>query len=184
MATNQFDRRGSTPPAVYQQQFFVVCGPPPAGSRKTFPRFLRKHWLRSSIITFLGAFLAGKGWAMYDYAGATLLSAWRYELLAGGLSIFTIYLYRTFRRWGQERKRRVMARRKRNKEINILHHTPPPLSPFVQITPEPEFAITIEQWNTQETTRLSEEHLTPTILTDEVIAPDALVLNVEVKKAA
>lgn len=184
MATNHFERQGVPSSALSQQQFFVVCGPPPERNRNAFQRFVRKHRWGSFMLALLGVFLAGKVWALYDYAGATTWYAWRCEALAGGLSLFTLSLYRTFRRWSQERRRRVVARRKRNQESNALLCTPAPLSPAVQITPEPEFAITIEHWNSHEPTRLSEEHLTQTTLPDEFIAPDALVLNVEVKKAA
>ena len=181
MATNHLERRGITPPAIYKQQFFVLCGPPPARNRKALPRFLQKHWLASIIVLFFGVFLTEKAWAMYDYAGATMLYAWRCELLAGGLALLTICLYRTFRRWGIERRRRVVTRREHGKEINVLLCTPPPLSPAIQPISEPEFAITIERWTSHKPT---EESLTQTTFSDELIAPDALVLKVEVKKAA
>ncbi len=184
MATNHFEQQGITPPAIYDQQFFVVCGPPPEGNRNALPRFFRKHWLALIIVLVFGGFLAEKAWAMYDYVGATMLYAWRCELLAGGLSLLTICLYHTFRRWGIERRRRVVARREHSKEINALLCTPPPLSATVQLIPEPEFAITIERWASHHPTRLSEEHLRQAQLPDEFIAPDALVLNFEVKKAA
>ncbi len=184
MATNHFDRRGITPPAIYKQQFFVVCGPPSVKKRNALSRFLRKHWGGSVMLVLAAFFLAGQGWARYDYVGATTLSDWYCEGLAGGLSLFAIYLYRTFRHWGLERQRRVKTRYERSQEINALLCTPPPLSSSVQITPDPEFAFTVEHWDSHAPSQLSEDSVTQTMLSDELIAPDALVLNVEVKKAA
>lgn len=188
MASNHLERRGMTPPAIYNQQVFVVCGPPPKGKHKllAMPKLLRKYWLFSTIVAAFGICLLGIWWAQYDYAGAATLFAWRCELLAAGLSLFTMYLYRKFRRWGKERRRQVVTRQKRSEACNALLCTPPPLPDsghFVQPLHE-EFAITIEHWDSHTPTRLSEELPEPTQLPDEFIAPDALVLNLEVKKAA
>ncbi len=181
MATDHFERQGSLSPAQHKRQFFVVCGPP-VSTRKALPSLLRQHWLVTSFIALLGLLLAGAGWALLGAPSATIMWAWRCELLALVLSMGMLFCYRTFRRWGQKRKWRGAARRTRKPDLNSLLCTPPPLNPSVQITPE--FAITIEHWKSAEPHCLPDEQVPPTALPDELIAPDALVLQVEVKKAA
>ncbi len=181
MATDHFEQQGSSSSARHKQQFFMVCGPP-VSKRKALPNLLRQHWLVTSFIALLGVLLAGAGWAMLGAPGATIMGVWRCELLALALSVGTLCCYRTFRRWGQERKWRGAARRTRKPDLNSLLCTPPPLHPLVQVTPE--FAITIEHWKTNEPQCLPNEQLPPAALPDEFAAPDALVFQVEVKKAA
>ena len=181
MATDHFERQGTSSPARHKQQFFVVCGPP-VSTRKALPSFLRKHWLVTSLVMLLGVFLAGAGGAMLGAPGVTIMWGWRCELLALALSVGTLCCYRTFRRWGQERKRHEAARRTRKPDLSALLSTPPPLHPLVQV--RPEFAITIEHWKSNEPECLPDEHLPPAALPDELLAPDALVFQVEVKKAA
>ncbi len=181
MATDHFERQGSSSPARHKQQFFVVCGPP-VSTRKALPSLLRQHWLVTSLVMLLGVFLAGVGWAMLGAPGATIMWGWRCELLALVLFVGTLSCHRTFRRWGQERNRRGAARRTGKPDLNALLCTPPPLHPLVQVTSE--FAITIEHWKSNEPQCLPNEQLSPAALPDELIAPDALVFQVEVKKAA
>ncbi len=186
MATNHFERQSIAPPTIYNQQFFVVCGPVPAGNsgHLALQKLWREHWLGSLLVAAFGLYLAGSWWAMYDYAGAPTLFAWRCEWLAGGLSLLTLFLFCKFRRWGRERVLQDAARRERSEEIKAWLCTPPPLPASVQSSPKQAFAITIEHWTSNAPTRLSEEHLRQAQLPDEFIAPDALVLNFEVRSSS
>jgi hypothetical protein len=190
MATNHFDRQGIPEQTVYNQQFFVVCGPiaetnsPSVMLRKLW----REHSLSVSVVVIFGLFLLGSWWGAMDYPGANELLAWRCELLAGILSLLTISLFRTFRRWGQERAERVISQRKSQREpsemVNLLLCTPPPLSDEMPIPAQPEFSVTIEQWKSHAPTPMNEASIHIQQLPDEFIAPDALVLNFEMKRAA
>ncbi len=185
MATNHFERHGVTPPTVYNQQFFVVCGPiseetgPLALTRKLW----REHSLSVSVVGVFALFLLGSWWGAVDYPGAVALLIWRCELLAGILSLLTVFLLLTFRRWSQERAQRIIARRGSSEPGSILLCTPPPLSDEVPLPAQPEFSVTIEHWKSHEPMPLSEASMRIEQLPDEFLAPDALVLNFEMRNA-
>jgi hypothetical protein len=185
MAPNDFERQGIPTQTVYNQQFFVVCGP--IAQTNSLSDWLRKLWhkhlLSISVVGVFGLFLLGSRWGASDYPGATQLLKWRCELLAGVLSLLVLFLFRTFRRWGQERAQRVITQRKPSETINLLLCTPPPLSDDTSIPTQLEFSVNIEQWKSHAAMPLSEPYIRNEQLPDEFIAPDALVLNFEMRDA-
>lgn len=186
MAMNQFERNGMTSTAIYNQQFFVVCGPIPEknGTFMALRRFLQDHLLSASILVAFGLFLLGSWWGTVDYPGATALLLWRCELLAGILACLTIFLFRTFRAWGKERVQCKAKRQEQNDVMGVLLCTPPPLPEVEPVSPQPEFAITIEHWKSDVPTRLTAPYIRIEQLPDEFLAPDALVLNFEMRERA
>ena len=186
MAINQFERNGMASTAIYNQQFFVVCGPIPEnnGTIMALRRFLQDHILSLSMLVAFGLFLLGSWWGTVDYLGATTLLLWRCELMAGILTCLTIFLFRTFRAWGKERVLRKARRPEQADMRGVLLCTPPPLPEAEIVSPKPEFAITIEHWKSEVPTRLSEPCIRIEELPAEFLAPDALVLNFEMRDRA
>ncbi len=170
-----------------QQPFIVMCGPSPEAQKKlpNVRKFLRHHLAASSLLAAFGLFGLGSWWAVHDFPGWDGVTDWGCEILASVLSLLVILLYRTFRRWGLERAMMARARRERNEELSALLHTPPPLEAgFESRAPHKEtIAITIEEWRSHVPAQLSEDYLQRVQLPDEVLAPDALVLQFERKEA-
>lgn len=178
---------GVLPATSSQQPFIVMCGPSPEAQKKlpNVRKFLRHHLVASSLFAAFGLFCLGSWWAVNDFPGREGLTDWGCEILAGVLSLLVIVLSRTFRRWGLERAMMARARRERNEELSALRQTPPPLETgFESHAPHRDtIAITIEQWRSHVPAQLSEDYLQRVQLPDEVLAPDALVLQVERKEA-
>ena len=188
MATNQFGRQGSTPPTPSGQKYFVVCAPPPIANKKlrAIRRYLRKQFWRALSLVIIGVSLFAFWWMWETLREAGTVIYWWCEILAGGLSLLTLWLYHTFQGWGRERRRPATRPQKKSEEITPWLCTPPPLLDTDNIVylPQEELAVTIEHWITHQPVALSEAEATQTTLTDEIIAPDALVINIEVDKAA
>jgi len=168
------------------QPFFVVCGPSPEARQKLpkLRKFLRQHLGSLLILTAFVLFSVGSWWAMKGFPGLDGLAYWGCEILAGTLSLLVVQLYGTFRRWGQERALRARVQHLHNEEPNALFCTPPPLETLGDgcLTQQEMVAITIQQWRSHVPTQLSEDYLQRVQLPDEVLAPDALVLQVERKE--
>ncbi|HEX4947818.1 MAG TPA: hypothetical protein VFZ34_14195 [Blastocatellia bacterium] len=185
MATNHVHPHTIPSQTHFDQQVFVVYGPLP--KIRTPWQTLRKRMREHSFWTILIAagLLFGLRylWTMLDYVGAATIYDWRVEILSISLSLLILFLFFTFRRWERERQRRVRKRAKSAPKINALLCTPPPLPVTTDALTNEEFTITIEYWASDEPVRLTEESSFHAQLPDEFLAPDALVLNVEIQES-
>lgn len=183
MATKPSDALPST---SFSQPFIVLCGPAPDAQKKfaAVRRFLRQHRGASLLLAAFGLFCLGSWWAVNDFPGWANVSNWGCEILAGILSLLIVQLYRTFRRWGVERTMRARFHCEQNEELSAIFCTPPPLQAGVQSATQcrETVAIIIEQWKSHLPAQLSEDYLQRVQLPDEVLAPDALVLQFESKE--
>lgn len=185
MAMNHVHSQNISPQSFYDQQVFVIHGPIPETQTQwqALCKWIGEHPIWSVIVAAVLLLGLEYLWAMLGHPGGATLFHWRVELLTVGLSCLTIFLFFTFRRWERERQWRATAKRERIEEINALLCTPPPLPLSVNVRTEEEFAITIEYWASDEPIRLTEDSIVHAQLPDEFLAPDALVLNFEVREA-
>ncbi len=166
----------------FEQQYFPVYGPSPLPIGKTAALFqaFRCHPVLSLLVLGVVCFCLESIWAAKGYVGSEFLLRWRCELLAGLLSILTLWLFCKFRRWGKDRSARAKRQQQYKQEIELLlRQGPIPAGSTHQIRPD-ELLLTIDYWLSGESVPISERHFDLAQLPDEFIAPDALVLNFQI----
>lgn len=172
----QIQHQRVEPHTHFDQQYFPVYGPRPVriGKLATLRQAFRYHWLGLLMMLGVGLFCMESIRAFTGYGGGLTLQQWGCEILATLLLLLTLALYRRFRQWGQERTmrkmRRIQSTQKADTLVNQLNITPPPLTTFL---------LTIDYWASREAIPISEYHYELAQLPDEFIAPDALILNIQ-----
>lgn len=177
MAIQQIQQ--SSVEATVSPQYFPVYGPAPRPNpgRRAFRQiFYRQPGMALLLIGFAGYCLYSL-WAAQGYWGGEAIYHWRCETLAGLLVGLTVFLFRQFRQWEQEGAQRVARRREYEQELAALLQQ-------TGTAPPREVMLEIAAWKSERTARLIEPDGSITELPDADLAPDMLVLQIQVPQTS